>query len=181
MTWMLMLSDRIIRFRVHFRGIDLVHLKQKLAEAQYAIMMDALINQQLVMVVHISAADAVHEMIYESEALRHKRCNAKVLYAKSHHQKIVNRLHLENGNQNFKCVNSHSAEKHKWICSLGFTSEYTYVFSTLSHIFHAASCKQTWCFCDKFFHITLTSFPMMNWNITYITNVAHCREWWMQK
>lgn len=64
-------------------------------EAQYAIAMDAPIDQLLVMVVHISAVDVVPEMKYVFEAQRHRKCNAKLLYAKSHRRKIVERLHLK--------------------------------------------------------------------------------------
>lgn len=51
------------------------------------------------MVAHIEAADVVHEMTYESEVLRRKRCNAKVLYAKNHRQKIANKLNLYDDNE----------------------------------------------------------------------------------
>lgn len=67
----------------------------KPAVVRYATMMDALIAQQLAVVVHIGDADVVPEMMHVYVIQLHKKYNVKLTFSRNHHQKIVDMRNLD--------------------------------------------------------------------------------------
>jgi hypothetical protein len=165
---LMVMTNRIQFFEIshlqELRRNVLVHLTALPTAGQCELVMDALKARQLVEVVRIVAFDVFLENFDAIASSHHKTRNEESMSVESRHQRIERKMNLfGNGKWQMKFF------VHFKIWENG---SLTYKTASLLDIVHPTTRHETWSFSDKSIDIALTPLPMMDRDISDITNVT---------